>query len=85
VLTKPEQVNLAWVRRTSNSLGTNSLPVVGGHSNEEPLLVARCLVKDENGDVITLIGYLNKQNTGWFPFDDIQIECAQYDVLACVN
>lgn len=87
VLTKPEHINLAWVRRSSASFGRHNLPVVGGHSKQgqEPYIVARCLVKDENNDVITLIGYVNNQGVGWFPFDDIQIECAQYDVLACVS
>lgn len=86
VLTKPENVNLAWVQRNSDSFGTKNLPVIGGFSKtQDPYVVSRCLVRDENNDVITLIGYVNSQGVGQFPFDDIQIECAQYDVLACVT
>lgn len=100
VLIKPESVNLAWVQKDSKSFGTKNLPVIGGYSKSsssssvagmdgggkgDPYVVSRCLVRDENNDVITLIGYINRQNVGWFPFDDIQIECSQYDVLACVN
>lgn len=86
VLTKPEHVNLAWVQKNSNSFGRTNFPVVGGYSKQkDPYIVSRCLVKDENNDIITLIGYINNQGVGWFPFDDIQIECSQYDVLACVN
>lgn len=86
VLTKPERVNLAWVQRNSDSFGINNLPVVGGFSkSQDPYIVSRCLVRDENNDVITLIGYVNNQGVGLFPFDDIQIECSQYDVLACVS
>lgn len=86
VLTKPESVNLAWVQRNSDSFGGSNLPVIGGYSkSQDPYIVARCLVRDENNDIITLIGYVNSQGTGWFPFDDIQIECSQYDVLACVS
>lgn len=86
VLTKPENVNLAWVANTSQTFKSTNQPVIGGYSkNQDPYVVSRCLVRDENNDVITLIGYVNNQNVAWFPFDDIQIECAQYDVLACVN
>lgn len=87
VLTKPESVNLAWVKKSSTSFGSQNLPVIGGYSKDtqEPYIVARCLVKDEHNDVITLIGYVNNQGIGWFPFDDIQIECTKYDVLACVS
>lgn len=86
VLTKPESVNLAWIQRNSETFGKSNLPVVGGHSaGGDPYIVGRCMVRDENNDVITLIGYVNTFNSGWFPFDDIQIECDQYDVLACVT
>lgn len=92
VLIKPENVQLAWVQKSSNSFGKTNFPVIGGYSKtdtngatQDPYIVSRCLVKDENNDVITLIGYVNNQGVGWFPFDDIQIECSQYDVLACVN
>lgn len=82
-------------------------PVIGGHSSrragrqaEVNYLVARCLLRDQSNDLITLIGYtreptetegeLNsgqKQSlrNGFFPFDDIQIECSQYDILTCVS
>lgn len=86
VLIKPEHVNLAWIQKNSDSFGTTNLPVIGGFSkNQDPYIVSRCMVRDENNDLITLIGYINNQGIGWFPFDDIQIECANYDVLACVN
>ena len=86
VLTKPESVNLAWVNKSSTHFGTRNLPVIGGYSKaQDPYIVSRCLVKDENNDLITLIGYVNNQGVGWFPFDDIQIECSKYDVLACVS
>lgn len=86
VLTKPENVYLAWVQKNSQTIGKSNLAVIGGYSkNQDPYVVSRCLVRDENNDVITLIGYVNNQGIGLFPFDDIQIECAQYDVLVCVN
>lgn len=86
VLTKPESVNLAWIQRNSDTFGKSNLPVVGGYSaSGDPYIVGRCMVRDENNDVITLIGYVNTLGSGWFPFDDIQIECDQYDVLACVT
>lgn len=86
VLTKPEHVSLAWVQKNSDSFGKTNFPVIGGFSkSQDPFIVSRCLVRDENNDVITLIGYVNNHGSGWFPFDDIQIECAQYDVLACVG
>lgn len=86
VLTKPERVSLAWVERNSDTFGRTNFPVVGGLSkNQDPYVVSRCLVRDENLDVITLIGFVNSSGKGWFPFDDIQIECDHYDVLACVG
>lgn len=74
---------------SKNQFRKKNLPVVGGFSKEnDSYVVSRCLVKDENNDVITLIGYINtNSDTGiaLFPFDDIQIECSQYDILACVS
>lgn len=84
VLTKPEDVNLSWIKKDSDSFGKTDFAVVGGMSKSGDLYtVARCVVRDESGELLPLIGYVNSNGNGWFPFDGMQIECDKYDILAC--